>query len=329
MGGARARDDGELAVALRDAPQATPLPLRVWPRRCWAHERRRRGRDPAPGVRPRDGPDDLAGSSTARRARTCAPCVRPPSTTCSNATDGVPQRRRARDTSRRALRQAGAARSRTAAHRAYDDVPCLRDGGAARTEDRRGVARRDRAVGRRLATRAAARGAVGGQGGRATPSCAGARTGSRSAAARVSALAVQRRARPACAVAPGAAMRDRRIAPRGTRRAVDGRCVLVTGASAGGRARGRARMARAGAEVLVVARRRDPLDELVDDIGRGGGVAHACPCDVSDREAVSLRRRPPAARRPLGATGAKRSTISPTHRPRWSRRLGRPHARQR
>ncbi|MGI8750766.1 MAG: SDR family NAD(P)-dependent oxidoreductase [Acidimicrobiales bacterium] len=68
--------------------------------------------------------------------------------------------------------------------------------------------------------------------------------------------------------------------------AVSGKRVLVTGASAGiGRAVAK-RLGGAGAEVLVVARRQDLLDELVAEITGNGGRAVACPCDLSDLDRV-------------------------------------------
>jgi acyl-CoA synthetase (AMP-forming)/AMP-acid ligase II/NAD(P)-dependent dehydrogenase (short-subunit alcohol dehydrogenase family) len=68
------------------------------------------------------------------------------------------------------------------------------------------------------------------------------------------------------------------------RRAVDGKVILVTGASSGvGHATAR-RLGAAGAKVLLVARRRELLDELVGEIGADRAVA--LPCDLSDGEAV-------------------------------------------
>jgi NAD(P)-dependent dehydrogenase (short-subunit alcohol dehydrogenase family) len=81
------------------------------------------------------------------------------------------------------------------------------------------------------------------------------------------------------------------IAWRGTdparlRAAIDGRLVLVTGASAGiGEAAARAGAA-AGGEVLLVARSTDLLEKIRDDIVATGGVAHAYPTDMADLTAV-------------------------------------------
>ena len=66
------------------------------------------------------------------------------------------------------------------------------------------------------------------------------------------------------------------------RRAVSGRNVMITGASSGiGRAAA-VKVAAAGGVVLAVARRRDQLDELCEEIALHGGVAHAYACDLSD-----------------------------------------------
>ncbi|KAJ1684283.1 hypothetical protein LUZ63_020576 [Rhynchospora breviuscula] len=62
--------------------------------------------------------------------------------------------------------------------------------------------------------------------------------------------------------------------------------VLVTGASSGiGAATARA-LAAEGAVVALLARRRERLDDLVDEITTAGGTAHAYAGDVTDGEAV-------------------------------------------
>src|SRR4051812_27652675 len=69
-------------------------------------------------------------------------------------------------------------------------------------------------------------------------------------------------------------------------RALDGKLVLVTGASYGiGEATAR-RLGQAGAEVLLVARSRDRLREVARDVNELGGSAHVHPCDLTDPEAV-------------------------------------------
>lgn len=69
-------------------------------------------------------------------------------------------------------------------------------------------------------------------------------------------------------------------------KAVDGKVVLVTGASSGiGRATA-VQLGAAGAVVLLVARSEDLLDAVRREIQAGGGVAHAYPCDLVDLDAV-------------------------------------------
>ncbi|MCB9794283.1 MAG: SDR family oxidoreductase [Alphaproteobacteria bacterium] len=65
---------------------------------------------------------------------------------------------------------------------------------------------------------------------------------------------------------------------------ITGRVAVITGASSGiGRSLAEA-FAAAGAKVLVVARRAERLDEVVESIGAS---AQAVPCDLLDREALA------------------------------------------
>ncbi|MCW2753356.1 MAG: short-chain dehydrogenase/reductase, partial [Marmoricola sp.] len=65
---------------------------------------------------------------------------------------------------------------------------------------------------------------------------------------------------------------------------LEGRTVLVTGASSGiGEAAARAIAAR-GATVLTVARRSEELDRVRAGIESAGGTAHAYVCDLSDAD---------------------------------------------
>jgi NAD(P)-dependent dehydrogenase (short-subunit alcohol dehydrogenase family) len=69
-------------------------------------------------------------------------------------------------------------------------------------------------------------------------------------------------------------------------RRFEGKNVIVTGA---GQGIGRAiveRFAAEGAEVLLVGRRRDPLEKAVQETEAAGGRAFAHPADVSDPEQV-------------------------------------------
>ena len=65
-----------------------------------------------------------------------------------------------------------------------------------------------------------------------------------------------------------------------------GRTALITGGSMGlGRAMAE-KMAGAGANVVCVARRQEPLDETVAAIKAAGGKAHGISCDVTDPAAI-------------------------------------------
>ncbi len=65
-----------------------------------------------------------------------------------------------------------------------------------------------------------------------------------------------------------------------------GKRVLVTGASSGLGRHFAKTLAKAGAQVVVGARRVDRLQELVADIQSEGGTALALPLDVASRESV-------------------------------------------
>ncbi len=78
----------------------------------------------------------------------------------------------------------------------------------------------------------------------------------------------------------------RRLRSPSLRNAVTGRTILITGASSGiGRASA-LKLGAAGAEVILVARTAEALDEVRDEIAASGGTAHAHPCDLTDLEAV-------------------------------------------
>ncbi|ONI73983.1 short-chain dehydrogenase [Kribbella sp. ALI-6-A] len=65
-----------------------------------------------------------------------------------------------------------------------------------------------------------------------------------------------------------------------------GRVAVVSGASSGIGAATAQRLAELGANVAVLARRKDKLDALVDSIRAAGGTALAVPVDVTGRDAV-------------------------------------------
>jgi NADP-dependent 3-hydroxy acid dehydrogenase YdfG len=65
---------------------------------------------------------------------------------------------------------------------------------------------------------------------------------------------------------------------------LDGKVVVITGASSGiGEATAEA-LAEEGATVVVAARREERLSELVERLNGGGGKALAVECDVTDEE---------------------------------------------
>ena len=77
-----------------------------------------------------------------------------------------------------------------------------------------------------------------------------------------------------------------RLAGTPLRSPLAGRVVLVTGASSGiGEATAKA-VAERGGVVLLVARRQEELDRVVDDVRAAGGSAHGYPCDLTDAEAT-------------------------------------------
>ncbi|UXA07841.1 SDR family oxidoreductase [Mycobacterium sp. SMC-2] len=67
---------------------------------------------------------------------------------------------------------------------------------------------------------------------------------------------------------------------------LDGKRILLTGASSGIGEAAAELLAREGATVVVVARRQELLDALAERITTAGGTALAMPCDVSDMEAI-------------------------------------------
>jgi NAD(P)-dependent dehydrogenase (short-subunit alcohol dehydrogenase family) len=70
------------------------------------------------------------------------------------------------------------------------------------------------------------------------------------------------------------------------RRAADGKVVLITGSSSGIGESAAKLIGAAGAIVLLVARNKDELNRVRDEIAAGGGTAHSYPCDLSDFDAL-------------------------------------------
>jgi NAD(P)-dependent dehydrogenase (short-subunit alcohol dehydrogenase family) len=67
---------------------------------------------------------------------------------------------------------------------------------------------------------------------------------------------------------------------------LEGKRIVITGASSGIGESAAEKFARRGASVVVVARRRERLDAVVDRITTAGGDAHAMDCDLSHLDAV-------------------------------------------
>jgi len=67
---------------------------------------------------------------------------------------------------------------------------------------------------------------------------------------------------------------------------LENKAALVTGASRGLGAALARTLARRGARVVLVARHREPLEEVARSIREAGGVAHALVGDIADKHAV-------------------------------------------
>jgi NAD(P)-dependent dehydrogenase (short-subunit alcohol dehydrogenase family) len=68
--------------------------------------------------------------------------------------------------------------------------------------------------------------------------------------------------------------------------AIGGKVVLITGASSGIGKAAAVKCGAAGAEVLLVARTPEKLEETKNEIEEGGGTAHIHQCDLSDIEDI-------------------------------------------
>ena len=67
---------------------------------------------------------------------------------------------------------------------------------------------------------------------------------------------------------------------------VDGKTIIVTGASSGIGLTVSKYLAQAGAHVLLLARTKDKLDEVKAEIEAEGGKASVFPCDLNDMESI-------------------------------------------
>lgn len=68
--------------------------------------------------------------------------------------------------------------------------------------------------------------------------------------------------------------------------AVEGTITLITGGSSGIGEAAAKKIAEAGGEVVLVARTRENLDKVADNIRSSGGTAHVYPCDLTDMDAI-------------------------------------------
>lgn len=68
---------------------------------------------------------------------------------------------------------------------------------------------------------------------------------------------------------------------------LQGKVAIVTGASMGIGAAVARELARQGCKVALIARGREALEKVADEIRTAGGQAQAFPCDMADAEAVA------------------------------------------
>jgi NAD(P)-dependent dehydrogenase (short-subunit alcohol dehydrogenase family) len=69
--------------------------------------------------------------------------------------------------------------------------------------------------------------------------------------------------------------------------AVGGKVILITGGSSGIGEAAAKKIAEAGGTVALVARTRENLEKVADEIRGEGGAAHIFPCDLSDMDAIA------------------------------------------
>ena len=67
---------------------------------------------------------------------------------------------------------------------------------------------------------------------------------------------------------------------------VQGKTILITGASSGIGLTAAHRLADAGAHVLLVARTKETLDQVKEEIEAKGGMATVFPCDLNNLDAI-------------------------------------------
>lgn len=69
--------------------------------------------------------------------------------------------------------------------------------------------------------------------------------------------------------------------------AVRDKTILITGGSSGIGEAAAKKIAEAGGTVALVARTRENLEKVADEISGAGGAAHVYPCDLSDMDAIA------------------------------------------
>ncbi|HLV20308.1 MAG TPA: SDR family NAD(P)-dependent oxidoreductase, partial [Polyangiaceae bacterium] len=67
---------------------------------------------------------------------------------------------------------------------------------------------------------------------------------------------------------------------------LDGKAVLITGASRGLGAALSRQLAAAGARLVLVARDREPLERLANELREQGAEAHALSADIGDKTTI-------------------------------------------
>jgi short-subunit dehydrogenase len=73
---------------------------------------------------------------------------------------------------------------------------------------------------------------------------------------------------------------------RSLSKSIEGKRILITGASSGIGRETAMKIGEAGGEVLLVSRTREKLDEVAEGVRKLGGTAHVHPCDLSDMDDI-------------------------------------------
>ena len=73
---------------------------------------------------------------------------------------------------------------------------------------------------------------------------------------------------------------------RSLSKSIEGKKILITGASSGIGRETALKIGEAGGEVILVSRTREKLEEVADAVKSTGGTAHVHPCDLSDMDDI-------------------------------------------